>query len=125
MKHTIITLALLATGLLQAADPITLTIDPAQTRGLEAIIAKMNAETAAKAAEAVPPQPAFVISAKAYLQSRVAEMLASYDQQLVEQAKKDYDYFVTLAASLPDDKKAMAVDYVQRLAAEAAASPAQ
>ena len=85
---------------------MNITILDSQLTGLNAIVAKANSSEGADQT-----------TAQAYLEARVAEMLASYDAQLIAAAKVRYDDIVTLAASLPDAKRAELIAYVQQLAA--------
>ena len=80
---------------------MTITIPDSQLTGLNAVVANAGAEQ----------------TAQSYLEARVAEMLASYDAQLIAAAKVQYDDIVTLAASLPDTKRTELIAYVQQLAA--------
>lgn len=84
---------------------MTIQIDESKLNGLNAIVAKANASEGAEQT-----------TAQAYLSARVAEMLASYDAQLIAAAKVQYDDIVTLAATLPEDKRSELIAYVQQLA---------
>ena len=84
---------------------MNITILDSKLAGLNAIVAKANASEGAEQT-----------TAQAYLSARVAEMLASYDAQLIAAAKIQYDDIVTLAATLPDDKRSELIAFVQQLA---------
>jgi hypothetical protein len=70
------------------------------------------------AANASRPEGSPEITVEAYAQARLDEIGESYQRAAIEQAKRDYDDMVTLAASLPDDKKAELIAFVQELANE-------
>jgi hypothetical protein len=70
------------------------------------------------AANASRPEGTPEITVEQYAQARLDELGESYQRAAIEQAKRDYDDMVTLAASLPDDKKAQLIAFVQELANE-------
>ena len=88
---------------------MTIEIDESKLAGLNAIVSKIVAELKPED-ETVTPQ--------SYLESRINDLLSSYNQQLIDQAKKDYENVITLAAGLSDEKKAQAIDFIQKLAAD-------
>ncbi len=94
---------------------MTITIDDSKCGGLNAVVAKVNAERAAAATE---ENPAVEITPAEYLTARVEEALASYDQQLIDEAKRQYDEVVTIAATLSPEKQAILIAKVQELAAD-------
>ena len=69
---------------------MTLTIDPSKVSGLNAIVTRLNA---AEGAEQTTPE--------AYLQSRVEEILASYDAAEVERVMQENESAFRAAALLP------------------------
>jgi hypothetical protein len=85
---------------------MTIHIDESKLNGLNAIVAKENAIPGA--VQTTPQE---------YLELHISSALASYDQQIIDEEKKKYDGLVTLAASLPDDKKAQLIAMVQQLSA--------
>jgi hypothetical protein len=82
-----------------------LTIDHSKLSGLTAIVSRLNAVEGAKQ-----------ITPEAYLQTRVEEILASYDSSEVERIKAENAAFFDLAASLPSDKQEQLKAIVQQLA---------
>jgi hypothetical protein len=69
---------------------MTLTIDPSKLSGLNAIVSRLNS---VEGAEQITPE--------AYLQSRVEEILASYDASEVERVMAENAAFFQQAALLP------------------------
>ena len=67
-----------------------LTIDPSKLSGLNAIVSRLNA---VEGAEQITPE--------AYLQTRVEEILASYDNSEVERTMKENEDAFRAAALLP------------------------
>lgn len=94
---------------------MNITISDSKLNGLNAIIAKINAAAEAAATEEAP---AVLTTAEGYLTARVEDMLVSYDWQLIEDAKRQYDEVVTLAATLSPEKQAQLISMVQQLAAQ-------
>lgn len=84
---------------------MTITIDDSKLNGLNSIVSELNAV-----------ENAVQITPEEYITQRVYDILSSYDAQLIEKAKREYESFITLAAQLPDDKKAEAIAFVQQLA---------
>lgn len=84
---------------------MTLNLDPSKLSGLNAIVARLNA---AEGAEQITPE--------AYLQSRVEEILASYDSAEVERVKAENASFFDLAATLPTEAQEQIKALVQQLA---------
>jgi hypothetical protein len=82
-----------------------LTIDDSKLNGLTAIVSRANA---VEGAEQTTPE--------AYLQTRVEEILASYDSAEVERIKQENQAFYDLAATLPTDKQEQLKALVQQLA---------
>jgi hypothetical protein len=84
-----------------------LTIDPSKLSGLTALVCRLNA---VDGSEQTTPE--------AYLQARVEEILASYDQQEISRVKQENAAFFDLAATLPADKQEQLKQLVQQLAAQ-------
>jgi hypothetical protein len=84
-----------------------ITIDPSKLSGLNAIVSRANAVEGAEQ-----------ITAEAYLQARVEEILTSYDAQEVERVKAENAAFFDLAATLPADKQEQIKALVQQLSSE-------
>lgn len=88
---------------------MSLTIKPEHAQAWAAIVAKANASREEGAPE---------ITVEQYAQARLDEIGESYNAALIEETKRAYDDMVTLAATLPDEKRAQLVAYVQTLAAK-------
>jgi 5,10-methylenetetrahydrofolate reductase len=92
---------------------MTITIDESKLNGLNAIVADINAQIAANTTEGDP----ITTTPQEYLEARINDTLESYDRQLIEQAKAQYDEVITIAATLSPEKQAELVAKVQELAA--------
>jgi hypothetical protein len=75
-------------------------------------------QSAVATANASRPEGSPEITVESYAQARLDELGEAYRLAAIEQAKRDYDDMVTLAASLPEDKKAELIAFVQELANE-------
>jgi hypothetical protein len=82
-----------------------ITIDPSKLNGLTALVSRLNS---ADRSEQITPET--------YLQSRVEEVLASYDAAEVERIKQENAAFFDIAATLPADKQEQLKAIVQQLA---------
>jgi hypothetical protein len=69
---------------------MTLTIDPSKLSGLTAIVARLNAAEGAEQ-----------ITAEAYLQARVEEILSSYDAAEIQRVMQENEDAFRAAALLP------------------------
>jgi hypothetical protein len=82
-----------------------ITIGPSKLSGLNAIVSRLNSVEGAEQ-----------VTAEAYLQQRVEEILASYDASEVERIKQENASFFNLAATLPTEKQEQIKALVQQLA---------
>lgn len=89
---------------------MSITIKPEHVAAWQAVVDKVNAARA----EGAP-----AVTLEDYAQARLDEIGASYQATLIEEAKRQYDDFVTLAAKLPDAEKAELLTKVQELAVRA------
>jgi hypothetical protein len=80
---------------------MTLTIDPSKLSGLNAIVSRLNAVEGAEQ-----------ITAEAYLQQRVEEILASYDASEVERVMQENAAFFQQAALLPAEVQQQLKDLI-------------
>jgi hypothetical protein len=83
------------------------TIKPEHLPAWQAIVVKANAAR---------PEGAPEITLAEYAQARLDELGDSYNAVLIAEAKQAYDDVITVAATLPDEKKAQLIAFVQELA---------
>lgn len=95
---------------------MTITIPDNMLTGLNAIVARANAEAQAAATEELPAIP---LTPEGYLTDRVYDILSSYTAQEVERIKKENEDFFTQAALLPVDAQAQLKAMVAELSAQA------
>jgi len=78
-----------------------LTIDPSKLNGLNAIVARLNSVEGAEQ-----------VTAEAYLQQRVEEILSSYTQQEVERTMRENEDAFRAAALLPAEVQQQLKDLI-------------